>query len=139
MKCDTNTMLKTAAGLAVVAGVIYFTVPAAQAYVMASLPILIVLICPISMLIMMKMMRSNGADARDAPGKSNGPSPSDARAPDAALEPARAGDPALRPDGTSAWRQEHSTGRAVRSNRFRTHFGRLLAATPVTATSGTNT
>lgn len=62
MKCDTNTMLKTAAGLAAVAGVIYFAVPAAQAFVLASAPILIALICPISMLIMMKMMNSKGAE-----------------------------------------------------------------------------
>ncbi len=86
MKCNTNTMLKTAAGLAVMAGVVYLAVPTAQAFVLASAPILIALICPISMLIMMKMMNSNGAEVRSVTDKS----PSDAKAPDSAMvEPSR--------------------------------------------------
>lgn len=101
MKCDTNTMLKTAAGLAVAAGVVYFTVPAAQAFVLASAPLLVALICPISMLIMMKMMNSNGAEARGAAGKSNDASPADAGAPDAAMEPAREASLVLQPSGAS--------------------------------------
>jgi|GEM_PF-836274 len=107
MKCDTNTMLKTAAGLAVVAGVVYFTVPTAQAFVLASLPILIVLICPISMLVMMRMMNSKGAEACGTAGEAGKPPKLRERAPAVAMEPAK---PALQPGGTSPLRQENSAG-----------------------------
>ena len=62
MKCDTNTMLKTAAGLAIALAVAYLTVPAAHAFILAGTPILVALICPVSMLFMMKAMHSKGND-----------------------------------------------------------------------------
>ncbi len=104
MKCNTNTMLKTAAGLALVAGVVYFTVPAAQAFVLASAPLLVALICPISMLFMMKMMNSNGAEA----GKSKDASPSHSGAPEAVMEPARQASPVPQPSGAMRLHQEGS-------------------------------
>lgn len=89
MKC-TNTMLKTAAAMAVVAGVVYFTVPGAQALVLASAPILIALICPISMLFMMKMMNSKSTEARDPAGEEVNALRSQETVAPVAIEPPRA-------------------------------------------------
>ncbi len=69
MQCDTKTMLKTAALVASALAVLYFTVPAVQALVLASAPVLLVLICPISMLLMMRTMNApkgdGGGDAKE--------------------------------------------------------------------------
>ncbi len=62
MKCDLKTMLKTAGVLGLALAVIYFTVPAAQAFIVASAPILVALICPVSMLFMMKAMNGSPKD-----------------------------------------------------------------------------
>lgn len=110
MKCDTNTMLKTAAGLAVVAGGLYFTVPAAQAFVLASLPFLVVLVCPISMLIMMRMMNSKGAEACGTGSEAGKPPQLKELLPAVAMEPSSEANPALQPRGTSPLRQENSAG-----------------------------
>ncbi len=107
MKCDANTMLKTAAGLAAVAGIIYFTVPAAQAFLAASAPVLIALICPISMLIMMRMMNSNSADGR---GEAGNPPRSRESAPEAASEPPREARPVLPPGAAAPLRHRTSAG-----------------------------
>ena len=62
MKCDTNIVLKTAAGLVIALAVAYLAVPAAHAFILASAPVLVALICPVSMLFMMKAMHSKGND-----------------------------------------------------------------------------
>lgn len=62
MKCDSKMMLKIAGGLGVALGVAYFTLPAAQALILASAPILLVLICPVAMLLMMKTMNGSTKD-----------------------------------------------------------------------------
>lgn len=58
MKCDTRMMIKTGIGIATVLAIAYFTLPAARALVTASAPILLALICPLSMIFMMKGMSS---------------------------------------------------------------------------------
>lgn len=60
MKCSTNTMLKVGAGLGITLGVSYFAFPAAQTMILASAPFLLALICPISMGVMMFMMKGTG-------------------------------------------------------------------------------
>jgi fatty acid desaturase len=59
MNCSLKTMAKLAAGLGAILAVVYFAVPAAQAFVWASAPILLSLICPVMMLVMMFTMRGN--------------------------------------------------------------------------------
>ena len=68
MKCSFKTMITVAAGLFAAAAVAYFTFEEARAAIVASLPFLLVLLCPISMLLMMKSMHSDGkgADERGA-------------------------------------------------------------------------
>lgn len=63
MKCDSKMMLKTAGVLGVALALVYFTVPAAHAFILASAPVLWVLICPVSMLLMMKAMNGSQKDA----------------------------------------------------------------------------
>lgn len=66
MNCNTKTMLKTAGGLGLLATVAYFTLPAAQDFLVASAPILLLLICPLSMFFMMKSMNSMNTKTKDA-------------------------------------------------------------------------
>jgi hypothetical protein len=58
MKCDTRMMIKTGVGIAAVLAIAYATLPAARELVTASAPILLALICPLSMIFMMKGMSS---------------------------------------------------------------------------------
>ncbi len=75
MNCSLKTMAKVAAGLGAILAVVYFTVPAAQAFVWASAPILLSLVCPVMMLVMMFTMRGNTGAAAD-----RGTKPGDAEA-----------------------------------------------------------
>lgn len=63
MKCSPKTMLTVALSLALAGLVAYFAFPAAQALILAYAPLLVALICPISMLAMMWTMRGNGSGA----------------------------------------------------------------------------
>lgn len=74
MKCDSKTMLKTALGLGIALAVAYFTLPAAHAFILASVPILLVLVCPLSMLFMMKAMNGSAKDGGAKPDQSKVPS-----------------------------------------------------------------
>ncbi len=58
MKCDTNTMIKAGLGLGVLLALAYVALPAAHAFILASAPLLLVLLCPLSMIFMMKSMNS---------------------------------------------------------------------------------
>ncbi len=58
MNCS-KTMIKVAAGLGVGATVLYFAFPQAQSLILANTPLLIALACPISMGIMMFMMKGS--------------------------------------------------------------------------------
>lgn len=64
MKCNLKVMLSVAAVMAAVAGFAYFTFEEARAGILASLPILAVLLCPVSMLVMMKLMHSDSKESQ---------------------------------------------------------------------------
>lgn len=75
MECNLKVMLSVAAAMATAAGLAYLSFEAARAAILASLPFLAVLLCPISMLVMMKLMHSsgNGAQCPTDPAKSRAP------------------------------------------------------------------
>ena len=58
MQCDTKTMIKTGLGLGGVVVAAYVFVPDARALIDMAAPFLLFLLCPISMLFMMKSMKS---------------------------------------------------------------------------------
>jgi hypothetical protein len=68
MKCNLKVMLSVAATMAAAAGFAYLTFEEARAAILASLPLLAVLLCPISMLVMMKLMHSGGDGAQRSTG-----------------------------------------------------------------------
>ncbi|TAM91118.1 MAG: DUF2933 domain-containing protein [Candidimonas sp.] len=70
MKCDSKMMVKTAAGLSLALAVAYLALPAAHAFVVASAPFLVTLICPVAMLLMMKGMNENKKGESTQPGES---------------------------------------------------------------------
>ncbi len=70
MKCDSKMMVKIAAGLGLALAVAYFALPAAHAFVVASAPFLVALICPVAMLLMMKGMNENKKGESAQPGES---------------------------------------------------------------------
>ncbi|WP_332774925.1 DUF2933 domain-containing protein [Polaromonas sp.] len=70
MKCDMKTMVKMALWLGVGLAVAYFALPAAQALILASAPILVALICPVAMFFMMKGMNGSKKDESAKPGES---------------------------------------------------------------------
>lgn len=57
MKCNFKTMLSVAIGLAAAFGFAYFAVPGAREFIRAASPVLLFLLCPLSMLLMMGSMR----------------------------------------------------------------------------------
>lgn len=66
MKCSFKTMMSVGAAMFLAAGIAYFAFEEARAAILASLPFLLVLLCPISMLVMMKFMHSGGQDGDGA-------------------------------------------------------------------------
>lgn len=66
MHCNAKTMIRIAAALGAVLATTYLAVPEARALVAASAPILLALICPITMLAMMFMMKAPAAERREA-------------------------------------------------------------------------
>ncbi|UUZ68980.1 DUF2933 domain-containing protein [Polaromonas sp. P2-4] len=70
MKCDAKMMVKMAVWLGVGLAVAYFAFPAAHAFILASAPFLVALICPVAMLFMMKGMNGNKKDESAKPGES---------------------------------------------------------------------
>lgn len=58
MKCDTKTMIKVGLCLGTLLAVAYFTLPAARELISVIAPFLLFLICPLSMIFMMKNMSS---------------------------------------------------------------------------------
>lgn len=67
MSCSPRTMIKTAAALVGILGAAYLAFPEARTLVAASAPVLLALICPISMLAMMFMMRKPDGTGTCAP------------------------------------------------------------------------
>lgn len=72
MKCNLKTMIWTGAVLFLGAGIAYVVFDGARATIVASLPLLAVLLCPISMLVMMKFMHSSKADSCSGAVKTEG-------------------------------------------------------------------
>ncbi|TAL71638.1 MAG: DUF2933 domain-containing protein [Burkholderiaceae bacterium] len=70
MKCDSKMMVKTAAGLGLALAAAYFALPTAHAFIVASAPFLVTLICPVAMLLMMKGMNENKKGESAQPGES---------------------------------------------------------------------
>ncbi|MDO9236237.1 MAG: DUF2933 domain-containing protein [Aquabacterium sp.] len=70
MKCDLKTMVKMAVWLGIGLAVAYFAFPAAHAFVLASAPLLLVLICPVAMFFMMKGMNGSKQDESAKPDES---------------------------------------------------------------------
>jgi hypothetical protein len=60
MKCNYKVMLSVALAMLLGTGFAYLTFEDARVGILASLPILAALLCPISLLIMMKFMHSSG-------------------------------------------------------------------------------
>lgn len=56
MVCNTKTMLKVGLGLFASAAIAYITLPEFRSWILAASPTLLFLLCPISMLLCMKMM-----------------------------------------------------------------------------------
>jgi hypothetical protein len=61
MNCNPRTLIKAAAVLGAALAVAYYAVPGAQAFILASTPILLALICPVAMIVMMFTMKGDGA------------------------------------------------------------------------------
>ncbi len=59
MKCDTKTMVKTAIGLGLLGIIGYFALPQFRSFIVSLSPILLGLVCPLSMIIMMKGMNAH--------------------------------------------------------------------------------
>lgn len=79
MHCNPKTMIKIAAALGGMLAAAYLALPGAREFVAASAPVLLALICPVSMLAMMFMMRKSGGAESSAPAQ---------RLQDPAAEPA---------------------------------------------------
>lgn len=69
MKCDSKMMVKMAVWLGIGLVVAYFAVPATHAFILASAPFLVALICPVAMFFMMKGMNGNQKDESANPGE----------------------------------------------------------------------
>ncbi|MEO7243740.1 MAG: DUF2933 domain-containing protein [Rubrivivax sp.] len=69
MKCNLKTMVTLAAALLAALAIAYFAFPAAQAFIVASAPLLLALICPVMMMVMMWTMRGHGTNAKEAASK----------------------------------------------------------------------
>jgi hypothetical protein len=63
MKCNPKTMLSVALALGVAGFAANFAFPSAQAWLLASVPLLVALICPVSMLVMMWAMKGSGKES----------------------------------------------------------------------------
>lgn len=75
MKCNFKTMLSVGSALGVAALLSYFAFPAAKLFILANAPLLVALICPVSMLVMMWFMRGNKDQAGKTAGDSERKSP----------------------------------------------------------------
>lgn len=62
MKCSAKTMLSVAGVILAAAGAAFFAFEEARTAILASLPFLLILLCPLSMLFMMKAMHSGAKE-----------------------------------------------------------------------------
>jgi hypothetical protein len=67
MMCSMKTMLKVGIGMLLVTGLAYLALPEFRAWIIAASPTLLLLICPISMLVCMKMMQGQNGQSCQSP------------------------------------------------------------------------
>jgi len=60
MNCSPKTMIRFGAAIGIGLTAVYLAFPEAREFVVAGAPILLALICPVSMIVMMFVMKSNG-------------------------------------------------------------------------------
>lgn len=72
MMCNTKTMLKVGLGMLLFAVIAYLALPEFRGWILAASPTLLFLLCPISILMCMKMMHGQN-------GQSCGRTPADAK------------------------------------------------------------
>jgi hypothetical protein len=63
MMCSMKTMLKVGLGMLLITGLAYLAMPEFRAWIVAASPTLLFLICPISMLVCMKMMHGQNGQS----------------------------------------------------------------------------
>jgi hypothetical protein len=63
MMCSMKTMLKVGLGMLIAAGIAYLALPEFRVWIVAASPTLLFLICPISMLVCMKMMHGQNGQS----------------------------------------------------------------------------
>jgi hypothetical protein len=63
MMCNMKTMLKVGFGMLVIAGLAYYSLPDLRTWIVGASPFLLFLICPITLLIAMKMMTGQNCDS----------------------------------------------------------------------------
>lgn len=63
MKCQMKTIMKVGAGLIVLLALAYAVLPQIRPMIVGASPLLFVLLCPLSMLLMMKSMHSDRGQA----------------------------------------------------------------------------
>lgn len=63
MVCNMKTMLKVAIGMLFVTGLAYAALPEFRTWILAASPTLLFLLCPISMLVCMKMMHGQNGQS----------------------------------------------------------------------------
>lgn len=69
MKCSLKSMLSVAGVMLAVAGAAFFAFEGARTAILASLPFLLILLCPLSMLFMMKAMHSGSEEQGNGPAR----------------------------------------------------------------------
>lgn len=67
MKCNMKTIMKIGAGIIVLLAVAYAALPQVRPMIAGAFPLLLVLVCPLSMLLMMKGMHSDRQPASATP------------------------------------------------------------------------
>lgn len=67
MNCNLKLMMKLAAAAAVALALLYFAVPATQSAILASAPLLLLLLCPLSMVVMVLAMNRADGQAASSP------------------------------------------------------------------------
>ncbi|MEO8124425.1 MAG: DUF2933 domain-containing protein [Burkholderiales bacterium] len=67
MQCNLKSMLSLTAAILAVMATAYGVFPQSQTLILANVPILLALICPVTMIAMMLAMRAHGANAPKTP------------------------------------------------------------------------
>ena len=66
--CSLKTMFKVGLMMSAITGILYVSVPEIRSLILAAAPTLVFLVCPISMLLGMRLMGGKGCGSREAEG-----------------------------------------------------------------------